>query len=74
MKLEKFLEAHHLLVGKYRLPPMAVLMLSMVADKWQTDEVTITDMINNNPHASQATAHKYIHLLIKKKILDIYWI
>ena len=47
-------------------------MLSMVADKWQTDEVTITDMINNNPHASQATAHKYIHLLIKKKILDVY--
>jgi hypothetical protein len=73
MKLDKYLESLHHLHNKIRIPLIALLLLHQVHDGWAKEEdVTITSIITDNPVASQATAHKYLQLLIKRKILEVY--
>jgi hypothetical protein len=50
---------------------MSLLLLHQVHEGWKKGDVTIMDIIFNNPMASQATAHKYLQVLIKKKILEV---
>lgn len=70
MKLEKYVAKLKMIQFKYGISPMCLLILNqfLEAEK-QEDEVTIMNIIETNPHASQATTHKYLHTLIKQKIL-----
>lgn len=70
MKLEKYLEKLKNIQYKYGVAPVGLLILDqfLEANKVE-DEVTIMNIIENSPHASQATVHKYLHALLDKKIL-----
>lgn len=70
MKLEKYVAKLKMIQFKYGIPPIGLLILNQVLEGLKAeDEVTITSIIESSPHASQATTHKYLHALIKQKIL-----
>lgn len=70
MKLDKYLEKLKNIQYKYGIAPVGLLILGQFLEAEKTeDEVTIMNIIEHSPHASQATVHKYLHALLDKKIL-----
>ena len=70
MKLDKYVAKLKDIQFKFGVSPMCLLILNQVLDKAKTsDEVTIMNIIETNPHASQATTHKHLQTLIRQKVL-----
>jgi len=70
VKLEKYVSKLKEIQYKFGVSPMCLLILNQFLEAGKGgDEVTIMDILETNPHASQATTHKYLHVLLEKKIL-----
>lgn len=70
MKLDKYVAKLKGIQFKYGVSPMCLLILGQFLEAEKAgDEVTIMHIIENSPHASQATIHKYLHTLVDRKVL-----
>ena len=70
MKLDKYVAKLKEIQFKFGISPMCLLILNQFLEADKTEnEVTIMNIIETNPHASQATTHKYLQTLIKQKVL-----
>ena len=69
MKLEKYLMKLKDIRFKYGITPVGLLLLSQYVEESKRGEVTIMNLVEDSPHASPATAHKYLKALIRQKVL-----
>lgn len=72
MKLDKYVAKLKGIQFKYGVSPMCLLILNQFLEAEEVEEeVTIMHIIENSPHASQATIHKYLHVLLDRKVLAL---
>lgn len=69
MKLKDFILLDMHLKAKFGIGTTELHLLSYIADKWESRQVTITLLLDQYNHASPATTHKRLDSLIKAKIL-----
>lgn len=69
MKADKVLNKIKVAQDKYGIDPLGLLILEYVISEWRAGDVTIMNILTDFWRSSRATTHKYLKVLLDKKIL-----